>query len=254
MSFLYVNGTMTESEDDMNSKIKIILWDIDGTILNFLEAEKAAIRTCFAKYGLGICTDDMLADYSGINRTYWERLERGEITKPQVLVGRFQEFFAKYGLDVSVAPAFNSEYQIRLGDTCVFYPHAWEMLNLCREKGYLQYAVTNGTRIAQERKLANSGVGEILDDVYISEVVGVEKPMIGFFDRVFADIFAKKGSFERDQILIVGDSLTSDMKGGCNAGIRTCWFNPYGKENGSGLKLDYEISDLGQLAEILGLA
>ena len=76
-------------------KYKVIFSDIDGTLLNFAEAEKAAIRTCFGMFELGECTDEMLADYSEINRNYWKRLERGEISKKEVLEGRFREFFAK---------------------------------------------------------------------------------------------------------------------------------------------------------------
>ena len=78
---------------------KVILWDIDGTLLDFHKAEAAAIRSLFQRFGLGICTDEMLADYSAINVTYWQRLETGELTKPQVLTGRFYEFFEKYGLN-----------------------------------------------------------------------------------------------------------------------------------------------------------
>lgn len=75
--------------------IKVILWDVDGTLLNFLAAEKEAIKTCFVAHGFGACTDDMIKRYSGINRKYWERLERGEITKREVLIERFREFFTE---------------------------------------------------------------------------------------------------------------------------------------------------------------
>ena len=87
--------------------IKAILWDIDGTLLNFEEAEKNAIRACFASHGLGECTDEMLKRYSTINRKYWEALEKGELTKPQVLVGRFREFFETEGLPVEKAESVN---------------------------------------------------------------------------------------------------------------------------------------------------
>lgn len=89
------------------SRYKVILWDIDGTLLNFEEAEKYAIRKCFSDFEFGECTDEMLRAYISINREYWKSLERGEITKNEVLVGRFRDFFAKYQLDVSKASAFN---------------------------------------------------------------------------------------------------------------------------------------------------
>ena len=98
----------------------VILWDVDGTLLNFLEAEKAAIRSLFLEFGLGECSDEMLRRYSVINRKYWNRLERREMTKQQILVGRFEEFFAAEGIDPSLSERFNEAYQVRLGDTVVF--------------------------------------------------------------------------------------------------------------------------------------
>lgn len=228
------------------SKIKVVLWDIDGTLLNFAAAEKVAIRKCFENHGLGECTDDMLAQYVEINHKYWKMLERGELTKPEILVGRFQEFFASQGLDERVAPAFNAEYQVRLGDTVCFEENGLEVIETLKGK-VLQCAVTNGTKIAQKRKLANSGLDKLFDYIFISDEIGIEKPMVGFFDAVWAEI----GTFTREEVLIVGDSLTSDMQGGCNAGILTCWYNPSGATNTSGLKLDYDIKNLKQVLDIV---
>ena len=225
-----------ERERDM---IKVILWDVDGTLLNFLQAEKCAIRACFSRFGLGECTDEMLADYSEINRRYWKMLERGEMTKPQILEGRFREFFGNYGLDTSCVADFNREYQLRLGDTVVFNDDAFALLR--RLAGRVkQYAVTNGTRIAQERKLRASELDTLLDGIFISEVVGAEKPSPVFFDAVFAAI----GPCEKDEVLIVGDSLTSDMRGGNNAGVRCCWYNPEAQPGDISVRIDHEIRDL----------
>lgn len=227
-------------------KIKVILWDIDGTLLNFAEAEKAAIRTCFEMFELGECTDEMLADYSEINRNYWKRLERGEISKKEVLEGRFREFFAKYNLNVSVAEKFNTQYQVSLGDTVVFYPNGLEVVQALKGK-IPQYAVTNGTKIAQDKKLKNSDLINILDGVFISEEIGVEKPGVGFFDKVFETI----GEYDKSEMMIIGDSLTSDIQGGNNVGIVTCWFNPGGKKEETDLRIDYEIRDLGEILKIV---
>lgn len=227
------------------SNIKVILWDIDGTLLNFTAAEKAAIRQCFKIHGMGECTDEMLAEYAEINRKYWKRLERGEMTKPEILVGRFAEFFSSQGLDVSKASAFNDDYQIYLGDTVCFEENGLEVVLELKGK-VKQYAVTNGTRVAQQRKLANSGLDRLLDKAFISDEIGIEKPMIGFFEAVWASI----GTYEKDEVIIVGDSLTSDMQGGVNAGILTCWYNPKGLPNTSGLNLDYEIRNLKEVLAI----
>lgn len=229
-----------------SEKIKVVLWDIDGTLLNFEEAEKAAIRKGFELFGLGQCTDEMLQVYSTINKKYWKRLERGEISKPEVLEGRFREFFEKYGIDTKVAAPFNAEYQINLGDTICFYPNALETIKECKGK-VLQYAVTNGTKIAQDRKLKNSGLIDLFDGVFISDVIGAEKPSVKFFETVFESI----GSYDKTEVLIVGDSLTSDIQGGNNADILTCWFNPEKIKNEMQLRIDYQIEDLAQILDII---
>ena len=130
--------------------ITTVLWDVDGTLLDFAAAEKAAIRKLFEEYHLGECTDEMLLRYSGINKTYWERLERGEITKAEVLVGRFQEFFEQEGIDSAIASEFNQKYQICLGDTIVYHDNSFQIVKSLQGK-VRQYVVSNGTIIAQTR-------------------------------------------------------------------------------------------------------
>lgn len=226
--------------------IKVVLWDIDGTVLDFIAAEHAAIKKCFEVVGLGKCTDEMIHDYSIINVKWWERLERNEITKKEVLVGRFVEFFSKYGLDTSKAEVFNSEYQVRLGDFIYYQEHAKEVLTYLKGK-VLQCAVTNGTKLAQNKKLSKSGFNKIFDHVFISEDIGIEKPNIGYFEKVFEAI----GDYKKDEIIIVGDSLTSDIKGGNNVGILTCFYNPKHKEKKTNVHIDYEIDDLNEVLIII---
>ena len=226
--------------------IKVLLWDIDGTILDFLAAEKVAMKKCFEVCGIGECTDEMIARYSIINKKYWEKLERGELTKPEILVGRFDEFFKTEGIVTDCAAEFNKEYQGRLGDTICFCDNGYELIKSLMGQ-VKQYAVTNGTKIAQDRKLAKSGLIELFDDVFISEELGVEKPGIGFFEKVWEKI----GRYNSDEVMIIGDSLTSDIKGGNNAGILCCWYNPKGASNDKGVKVDYEIDNLNKVKEIL---
>ena len=228
--------------------IKVLLWDVDGTLLNFRESEKYSIRKCFSLFGLGDCPDAMLTRYSAINKKYWESLERGEITKREVLHDRFVEFFEKENIVFREVDAFNNEYQMSLGDRVFFNDDSYELVRDLKPF-VKQYAVTNGTLVAQERKLARSGFDRLLDGVFISEQLGVEKPNPSFFDAVREKI----GSFRNEEVMIVGDSLTSDMRGGFNSGIVCCWYNPYGNENHSGLDPRYEIKNLQQLREILGV-
>lgn len=228
--------------------IRVVLWDIDGTLLDFLQAERVSIRKCFEIFRLGNFSDAMLREYSDINTRYWQMLERNEMSKPEILVGRFREFFSNHGIDPSLAERFNAEYQVRLGDGACFYPGAEETVRALKGR-VPQFAVTNGTKIAQDRKLASSGLDQLLDRVFISDVIGVEKPNAAFFDPVFAEI----GDIPKNEIMIVGDSLTSDMRGGVNAGIVTCWFNREGKPRPENLRIDYEIDRIERVLDIVGV-
>ena len=227
--------------------MKVILWDIDGTLLNFEMSEKYAIRKCFEIYNLGECTDEMLMQYSQINRKYWEKLERSELSKQEVLVGRFQEFFRVQGLPVEKAEPFNDEYQIRLGDHAFYNDDGEQLVKKLKEMEIKQYAVTNGTLIAQQRKLKLSGLDKLLDGVFISDAIGIEKPNIGFFDAVWEEI----GFYDKDEVMIIGDSLTSDIQGGNNAGIRCCWYNPHNQANTKGLHIDCEVQNLQEIINLI---
>ncbi len=228
--------------------IKAVLWDIDGTLLNFYASEAAAIRSCFRIFGLGECTDDMLSDYSGINTEFWHMMEAGRISKPVMLVERFREFFRRYGLDETKAEAFNAEYQYRLSDTIAFSDGAEEVL-LALKGRVIQCAVTNGTKTAQEGKLRNSGMDRIFDMIFISEDIGFEKPRREYFDAVLSEL----PGLSAEEIMIVGDSLSSDIKGGHDAGIVTCWYDPHGQDTATDIPIDYTIRDLRDVLRITGV-
>jgi len=237
---------MTKYKPEVGNLIKTILWDIDGTLLDFKAAEKAAIKNLFREYGLGECTDAMIGEYSSINDKYWKMLERNEITKDRVLIGRFEEFFSNRKIDISIAKEFNEKYQVRLGDTIVYRDDSYNLVK--KLKGRVrQYAVSNGTVIAQTKKLKCSGFGELLDGVFLSEEIGAEKPNIYFFQKVFECIKLTAP----EETLIVGDSLTSDILGGNNAGIKTCWYNPEGNKPGILCEIDYEIRNLWEIEGLI---
>ncbi len=188
----------------------------------------------------------MLERYSQINKSYWERLERKELTRQEVLVGRFQEFFEAEGLDPAVAAEFNERYQLSLGDTIVLRDDSYNLVKSLGGK-VKQYVVSNGTVAAQSKKLRLSGLGELMDGIFLSEELGIEKPDVRFFDKVFEEI----GPVDKGQVMIVGDSLTSDIQGGNHAGIVTCWYNPEKKLCQSNLKIDHEIADLHAIYDLL---
>lgn len=223
-------------------KIKTILWDVDGTLLDFDSAECAAIRTLFSELHLGECTDAMLERYHDINISFWQRLERNEISKEQVLLGRFEQFFDEYGISTDIVVDFNARYQLTLGDTIVFRDDSLNIVKSLKGK-VKQYVVSNGTIAAQTKKLDRSKLGEQMDGIFLSEELGVEKPNVEFFEQVLSFIHEDDYS----TVLIVGDSLTSDIQGGMNMGIRTCWYNPLKKPVPPNYQIDYIISDLHEL-------
>ena len=228
--------------------IRTILWDVDNTLLDFKAAERVALQTCFARFGLGDCSDERIARYSELNTRWWKRLENGEVTKAQLLPGRFQEFFAAEGIPFTDYDAFNDSYQLLLGETVVFFDHGYELVRDLKEQGLRQYAVTNGTLIAQRRKLRNSGLDKLFDGVFISEEVGAEKPSPDFFSTVLSAI----GPCEKEELLLVGDSLTSDMRGGLWAGLPCCWYNPKGQPVPAGMEaIRYDIRNLNEVRDIV---
>ncbi|MBR4954056.1 MAG: YjjG family noncanonical pyrimidine nucleotidase [Oscillospiraceae bacterium] len=226
--------------------ITTILWDVDGTLLDFRFAEREAIKSLFREFGFGECTDEMLARYSAINDALWKKLEKKEVTRQQVLTGRFEQFFAEYGKDVSVVEQFNTRYQQSLGD---FIAYCDDSLNIVKSlKGRVkQYVVSNATVAAQTKKLRLSGLGELMDGIFLSEELGVDKPSPAFFDKVFASI----SPADKSEMIIIGDSLSSDILGGVNAGILTCWYNPSCKSAPEYPKADYVISDLHEILELI---
>ena len=187
----------------------------------------------------------MLETYSNINLSYWKKLERKEIEKKDLVIKRFIDFFAYYNLSCDPIN-FNDKYQKELGETIVFNDNSYQLVEYLKGK-VKQYATTNGSLEAQTKKLNKSGLINLFDDVFISDLIKYNKPDPRFFEYVFKKI----GNYQKDEIMIVGDSLTSDIQGGVNVGIKTCWYNPNNQKDKQEIKFDYQISDLNQLLSII---
>lgn len=231
----------------MKKEYKLILWDIDDTLLDFGASEKVALEKCFHGHGISLTPEDV-AVYSKINRDYWALLEQKKIEKTTMLCRRFDDFINYLSVDSVDGDTINKKFQVAVGDYAVFREGA---LELCQKwQGVKkQYAITNGTVIAQTRKLKHTGLDQIFDDVFISDLVGYQKPDKKFFDYVQAHI----PDFRAEDALVIGDSLSSDMRGANNAGIDCCWVNPKGTVNtDASIRIDYEIKSLGELLEIIG--
>lgn len=226
-------------------KYDVVLFDADDTLLDFGKSEAAALQQAFDMFGLPL-TDEIRAGYLEINHGLWKALERGEVDKPHVLAHRFQETFVRFGIAGPTDGSFEREYQRLLGEGAYLVDGAVDVLNALKRHCRLAI-VTNGVTATQTNRLRLSGLDQIIGDVFISEQIGVAKPQAGFFDAVFAVM----GEPDRSRVLIVGDSLTSDMRGGEVAGIDSCWYNPAGKRNDTGVRITYEITDLAELLKIV---
>lgn len=225
--------------------ITTILWDVDGTLLDFPYSQRYAITKSFQSVGREV-TDEMINRFSQINDDYWKRLELGEVTKSELLTGRFITLFEEYGVKGVDLDDFCMEFQSALGSV---YLHMDDSLTLCTslKDRFRQYVVTNGVASTQRQKLKLSGLGDVMEDIFISEEIGYPKPHREFFDKCMQQISEKN----KKRILIVGDSISSDIKGGIGAGILTCWYRPDETQNNTIWKPDYEISHLNEVYDIL---
>ena len=238
----------------INKKYDFLLWDVDGTLLDFSYSARNSLRKCLEDISV-VPTEEMIDRYEVINDGWWKRLERGEVTKSQLLTGRFEDFFREYGIACPDLPNFLKAYQTSLGLIYRYIEEAGETsLAICKrlqEMGYHQYAVTNGVTVTQEMKLGLSGFTEVFEKLFISEQLGAPKPQREFFDACFEELKQRHESFDKTKVLIIGDSLTSDIKGGANAGIHTCWYHPREDGQSGTPEVTYEIRSLGEIFEIV---
>lgn len=223
---------------------EILFIDLDDTILDFQKAEAAALNKTLRSFALEP-TPSVCRRYHEINKAYWEALERKEVTREQVLVGRFQTLFAE--MNAACDPAAVAEcYKTNLGTGHYFLPGAEAAIKALSRK-YRLFLASNGTTSVQKGRIASAGIAKYFEDIFISQEIGINKPDKAYFDRCFAKI----PGFDRSKTMIVGDSLTSDMLGGQNAGITACWVNPSHKQGRGDIRVDYEIEALSQLEELL---
>lgn len=224
--------------------IRNVLFDLDDTLFDFHKAEKIALTKTLVHFGIDP-TEETLALYSTINAAHWKRLELGEISREEVKVGRYHELFETIGVECDPVKA-TAYYESMLAIGHYFMPGAPELLEELYRK-YRLYIVSNGTAKVQEGRIGSSGIAKYMDGIFISQILGANKPDKQFFDICFAEI----PDFSLSETVIIGDSLSSDIKGGINAGITTVWFNPKGIENDNDIKPDYTIKELSEVPGLL---
>lgn len=223
---------------------EILLIDLDDTILDFKKQEHVAIRKTLRDAGLEP-TEVVCARYSQINDWHWKQLEKGTITRDEVLYGRFRVLFGEMGIDADPV-ATSQAYMENLGSGHYFLPGAEEAIRSLGQK-YRVFLASNGTSVVQKRRIKSAGLEEMVEGIFISQDAGVNKPGKGFFDYCFAHI----PDFDIQKVLMVGDSLSSDILGGQNAGIPTCWVAPKDKVCTLEKQPDYRIESITELETLL---
>lgn len=226
-------------------RYRALFLDMDGTFLDFHAAEQEAYRSAMDWAGLA-ATQEGYRLYSAINDGLWKAFERGEIQKQDIRNRRFAQLFLALGIE-SDSVAVEQRYEGFLAQGHTLIPHAREVLAQLSCRLPL-YVVTNGFAQVQKNRLKLAGIDGFMTDCFASEELGFQKPQKAFFDACFSRI---QKPLSPGEVLLVGDSLTSDILGAANAGLVSCWFNPDGKKNETNLRPDYEIRDLTQLPALL---
>ena len=216
--------------------IRTVLFDLDNTLLDFNRAERWALALTLRELGIEP-TEKIMGRYSELNLAQWKLLELGKLTRDQVKVRRYRLLFQELGVEHPAEDA-TRRYEGHLADG-LFLVEGAEALLQALVPRYRLYAVTNGTAQVQQKRLRNTGLGVFFQGYFISEAIGFDKPQKAFFDLCFSVI----PDFAPEETVIVGDSLSSDIQGGKNAGIRTIWFHPgAGTESGVAESGKMEIS------------
>ena len=224
--------------------IEFLLLDLDDTIFDFRKAEAIALTKTLEEYGIPP-TEETVSLYSDINQRHWEMLERGEIDREQVKVLRFARLFEQLGVDAD-ALRVADRYRENLAIGHHFLPGAEGALEVLSKK-YRLFITSNGASKVQAGRMTSANLYRFFEKTFVSEDMGADKPSAAYFEGVFSQI----PGFDRARAMIVGDSLTSDIRGGINVGIATCWVNPRHATAPDHLKPDHEIEAIHQLPALL---
>ena len=225
---------------------KVLLWDLDGTIIDSHKAVANSLLYCFKCLGIeNKYNQEMVDDFYKINSNFWGNLGIKYKTIDEILKLRFIEFFGKHNINVDPIEA-SKYYEEESSKTLFPFDNVIEILNDLKHK-YKMYATTNGKAYVQRNKLKTAGIINIFDAIFISENVGYNKPDVKYFEKIFEFI----GDYKKDEILMIGDTLNSDIAGANNAGIKCCYYNIKNEPIDSKYKIDYIITNHNELYKFL---
>ncbi|MDP8268767.1 MAG: YjjG family noncanonical pyrimidine nucleotidase [Candidatus Tenebribacter davisii] len=224
-------------------KYNLVLFDADGTLFDFDTAEREAFEKTFIQFGISENLKHLHKSYEIINNAIWKDFEQKKINSWELRTERFHRFFLQENL-LFAPEVFSPIYLKNLSEGTHLLHGAKEIVSFLYGKCELALA-TNGLADVQNPRFANSELAKYFQYIFISEEIGHPKPNPEFFQHIFRKLPYKGSS------IIIGDNLTSDIKGGNNFGIDTCWFNLNKCNNESGVIPTYEINDLDELRSIL---
>lgn len=227
----------------MINKYTTIYFDLDNTILDFTAAEYKAIRQLLALHNLPVI-DEVVSTYSKINQTWWERFEKGEIEKSQIFAGRFNDLLNHFNF-TGDPEKMGEDYFDFLSMGFDSVDGAQTVLEYLKGKGYTVCITTNGVSRTQYRRIDGCGLKQYFDYIFVSEDARHQKPEREYFDFVMSNTPEK----DKSKILVIGDSMSSDILGAINFGVDSCWYNPKGKI--ATHKSTYEIANIMQICDIL---
>ncbi|HBF66097.1 MAG TPA: noncanonical pyrimidine nucleotidase, YjjG family [Clostridium sp.] len=221
-------------------KKKFLLFDIDHTLMDFSATEKKGLKKCFDSFGIPF-TEEIFSWYLSHNRILWAQYECGKIPRDIIFQNRFTDTFAEFSIKAD-GNLMEKAYRQALSEGIDLIEDALDVVKKLHKTHEL-YVVTNGLAATQEKRLIDSGLAPYFKAIFVSEVIGLQKPMIEYFQYCFERI----PNFQKEEAIIIGDSLSSDIQGGMRAGIDSCWFNPNGVTNETEFQPTYEIQCLTEL-------
>lgn len=226
--------------------IKWLLFDVDNTLLDFSGASKKAMWNALLSINI-ICTEDIYQNYESINHNAWKAFERNQITAIELRSRRMKLFLDSLGITNHNPFEFNATYLEELVKVSSVYENVDRILHELKKKGYLMSIVTNGFYEVQRPRLKKVGLYHLFDSIIVSDEIGISKPDIEFFEYTSKTL---DNIPPKSQTLIIGDNLSSDILGGLNFGIQTCWIH-HGKMNESTITPHYSIETINQLQSLL---
>lgn len=222
-----------------------ILLDADMTIFDFERSERESLRRTLDKHGLP-CTGEVEAAYLKINHALWDAFARGEVDQDFLVVERFEALSRIYDTGWDSARV-NRDYLSGLGEEAHLLPGAMEFCLALKEWGLTLAIATNGMPVAQRGRYTRTGMDKVIPHLFISMELGVQKPLPAYFDKVCEGL----GITDRSRAVMIGDSLTSDILGGNNAGLDTIWYNPKGAPLTGSARPTYTVGSYGEILALL---